>query len=440
MSKITLENLKSDVSNLTTLLANAVSICHLFKHARQIFDCHSRSSAPRRLESLSHKPMHPLRRCVFMGGCGLLFGLRGFVPFAQGVWAALAATLTVITCAGSTFWSESAQAKPWDKVYTESVGSVAYLFSGGGLCAGTLVEEDLILTAWHCVDTLREIHIGFKDMLEPENLHAKVVAVHPGLDLAALRLNRKVSRPVIAILEKSASVHEGQSIAAIGHPRGIDIMEPTDLSTERSFVLTRGIVSRVTSNQLLSDIPADHGNSGGPILSEEGKLVGVASKRGPSITYSPSRDRILEFLAKVPKETDAKPVSLAMANGGSDFFLFYTQDLYMRRLSGSKTGLWGVGIYMDAFDRLRIAYRETFLLPEKLRVAETGWVFKPEFSPAVHAEIAITGGLHYYKPRAGESYWCPGVSLSVDLPGLPQLVTGLVFTGSKPGMSFGVQL
>lgn len=83
------------------------------------------------------------------------------------------------------------------------------------------------------------------------------------LDLAMLLVESDTLEPLgpIAPFE---SVQTGQAVVAIGHPRGLD------------YTVTEGIVSAKRAGVVLQTSAAINlGNSGGPLVNQEGRIVGV---------------------------------------------------------------------------------------------------------------------------------------------------------------------
>src|SRR5205085_7933925 len=110
----------------------------------------------------------------------------------------------------------------------------------------------------------------------------------PYSDLAVIHVNASV--PAWAPLGDSSTVQPGQTVLAIGSPLG---------SYENT--VTEGIVSAVgrtlqepnngplLTNLLQTDAPINHGNSGGPLVDLNGKVIGIntAVVRSSSDTGSP---------------------------------------------------------------------------------------------------------------------------------------------------------
>ncbi|MEJ2726237.1 MAG: trypsin-like peptidase domain-containing protein, partial [Deltaproteobacteria bacterium] len=141
-----------------------------------------------------------------------------------------------------------------------------------GLGSGMIVDTDgHILTNNHVVAGATVIKVILST---GDEYNAKVVGTDPPTDLAVVKISPKKILPFVTFGD-SNKVKVGQWVVAIGRPRGL---------TES---VTQGIISakhRVgienpTSYQdfLQTDAPINPGNSGGPLLTLDGKVIGVNS-------------------------------------------------------------------------------------------------------------------------------------------------------------------
>ena len=137
-----------------------------------------------------------------------------------------------------------------------------------------LDKEGHIVTNYHVVQGAEKIEVGFSNNA---SYRAKLVGSDPSTDLAVL----KVSAPARALtplpLADSDRVQVGDEVVAIGNPFGLD------------RTATAGIISaiqrRITApngfsidHALQTDAPINHGNSGGPLISADGAVIGVNSQ------------------------------------------------------------------------------------------------------------------------------------------------------------------
>lgn len=141
-----------------------------------------------------------------------------------------------------------------------------------------LRAPNLIVTNEHVVRDNREVVIEGRAF--PKQL-SRVVYIDPKYDLAFLEVPSGLDVPNVQ-LGTDIELSEGDPVLAIGHPFGLN------------FSTTQGIISNRAQDQ--NDIPYIHhdaalnpGNSGGPLIAHNGRVVGVNTfimRDGNSIGFS----------------------------------------------------------------------------------------------------------------------------------------------------------
>jgi putative serine protease PepD len=106
---------------------------------------------------------------------------------------------------------------------------------------------------------------------------ATVVGSDPSTDLAVLHIDAPSSKLVPLALADSSNVAIGDGVVAIGNPFGLDESVTTGIVS----ALNREIAApddTPIEGAIQTDAAINHGNSGGPLLDMQGKVIGVTSQ------------------------------------------------------------------------------------------------------------------------------------------------------------------
>jgi S1-C subfamily serine protease len=143
----------------------------------------------------------------------------------------------------------------------------------GSLGTGfVFIDNKHIATALHVVDLGRELRVEFPNGKLQE---AEVVGVDEDHDLAILELAQPTDAPVLV---PRFNVSVGSPILAIGNPYGDLARFSDDLEGLLNFSVSAGIVSAKSDAYIQTDTVLSPGNSGGPMLTCDGKVIGVADR------------------------------------------------------------------------------------------------------------------------------------------------------------------
>jgi S1-C subfamily serine protease len=259
---------------------------------------------------------------------------------ASGLVAILAIVLVVVLATGGFSGNDQKSVADIVKGAENSTAVVSTAIGSTDLGRGTGWVADaktgLIVTNYHVVDsgTVFTVTIGGKQHT------ARLVAAAPCSDLAMLQIENSDGLESLPLGSQS-SLNEGDSVVALGFPGNSAVGSPT-------LQATKGIVSAVNTrynqdpsdhlypNLVQTDAAINHGNSGGPLLDSNGKLVGVntlASDAAENQGYAIGVDLV-------------KPMVSAFRKGDSPAW----------------TGL-GLGYYLDAQTRTRLAQKLGFKSP-----------------------------------------------------------------------------
>jgi putative serine protease PepD len=131
-----------------------------------------------------------------------------------------------------------------------------------------------IVTNEHVIDGASSVSVKFSDGTTAK---ATVVAKDTSSDLAVLKVDVAASKLHPLPVGDSSALQVGDGVVAIGNPYGLD------------GSVTSGIVSALDreisapdntpiEGAIQTDAAINHGNSGGPLLNLDGKVVGVTSQ------------------------------------------------------------------------------------------------------------------------------------------------------------------
>lgn len=136
----------------------------------------------------------------------------------------------------------------------------------GSGTAFAITADGYWITCAHVVGLLDEVELQTHNN---RTLNAKVIAKDEILDLALLKV--KEATPQFLPLSNSDAVDVGEDVRAFGYPMTDELGE--SLKVSRGTIA--GKITRENQKYLQLDISLNPGNSGGPLVSEFGSLLGV---------------------------------------------------------------------------------------------------------------------------------------------------------------------
>jgi putative serine protease PepD len=154
-------------------------------------------------------------------------------------------------------------------------GVVEVETSAGATGSGFVIDEEgHIVTNQHVVASAQSAVVRFSDGSEVD---ADIVGTDPSTDIAVLDVDRPSSRLTPLSFAGEGSLQVGNPVIAIGSPFGLE----GTLTTGVISALGREIRSPndfTIENAVQTDAALNQGNSGGPVLDSQGRVVGVAAQ------------------------------------------------------------------------------------------------------------------------------------------------------------------
>ncbi|MFO1304430.1 MAG: trypsin-like peptidase domain-containing protein [Burkholderiales bacterium] len=137
-----------------------------------------------------------------------------------------------------------------------------------------IVDKGVILTNLHVVLGAEKIKVRFFDGMEAE---ATVIGARPEHDLAVLQAKAIPDDLVAATLRSTADLQVGDQVVAVGFPFGIGPSASAGVVSglKREYHSPEG--KRILTNLIQFDAAANPGNSGGPLVTADGEVVGIVT-------------------------------------------------------------------------------------------------------------------------------------------------------------------
>jgi S1-C subfamily serine protease len=130
-----------------------------------------------------------------------------------------------------------------------------------------------IITNNHVVGNAKTVDVTF---IDGNRYNAKVVGTDVYNDLAVLKIIGNLTKPVTPLpLGNSSALQVGDRVIAIGNPFGLDDTMTTGIVSQTGRLLPDTNLGFSIPDVIQTDALIDPGNSGGPLLNMEGKIIGI---------------------------------------------------------------------------------------------------------------------------------------------------------------------
>ena len=137
-----------------------------------------------------------------------------------------------------------------------------------------IIDNGTILTNLHVVQGARKVRVRFANGHESE---AQLINVQPENDLAVLKALSLPDDLEAATMRSTSDLRPGDQVIAVGHPFGIgpSVSGGVVSGLKREFRDPDG--KKMLTNLIQFDAAANPGNSGGPLVTMDGQVVGIVT-------------------------------------------------------------------------------------------------------------------------------------------------------------------
>lgn len=213
-------------------------------------------------------------------GAGVTLGLLGYLDLLNPASTPVTLPSTAPTTAPPPALSTNPSVTEVAATAVPSI--VAVQVSGEGLRGGgsgvVYREDGYLLTNHHVIENAAEIFVIFADGI---GYPAELVGSDPLTDIAVIRTARPDLTPIR--LGAEADLIIGERTVAVGNPLGLQggpsVTSGILSATGRALVVESG---RILYGLLQTDAPITRGSSGGALLDQEAKLIGITTAIGVS--------------------------------------------------------------------------------------------------------------------------------------------------------------
>jgi hypothetical protein len=145
--------------------------------------------------------------------------------------------------------------------------SVVLLVTGPAWCSGVVIDDEgTVATAYHCIANGQKTEVRLRSGDNPS---------------------------------------QGERLYGLGHPFAPVAIREAQMEGMLLWSVTEGIVSAVSDTLIQTDVSLNPGNSGGPVVDAQGRIVGITSRKlqGDNIAFLASISRLHHLIANPVKPT-----------------------------------------------------------------------------------------------------------------------------------------
>lgn len=137
-----------------------------------------------------------------------------------------------------------------------------------------IIDKGVILTNLHVVSGADRIKVVFHDGLEAD---ASITGVQAENDLAVLQASKIPDDMIAATMRSTSDLAPGDKVLAVGFPFGIGPSASGGVVSGLGRVFRSPEGKQEMKNLIQFDAAANPGNSGGPLVTMDGEVVGIVT-------------------------------------------------------------------------------------------------------------------------------------------------------------------
>lgn len=205
------------------------------------------------LEKTSRKPKRPFPKWIFW--------TMAFVLFVN----TFAVIFQIYSIPAIEFIKTSARLSSQEDIARYKEAVVVVLTDDSKGTGFSISSNGTILTNYHVVEGEDSVIVGFPEV---GRFNADVIETYPSIDLAVLQVDED-NLPYLNLAENPTTYESGERIIFIGNP-----LKFTGIANEGSLIDAHQL-SDWDVPVMMMEAPVYRGNSGSPVLNEDGKVIGV---------------------------------------------------------------------------------------------------------------------------------------------------------------------
>ena len=173
-------------------------------------------------------------------------------------------------------------------------------------------DEGHLVTNAHVVDKARKATVRFGR--SSKRIPAKIVGRDRSTDLAVLKIAPgRVGDEKPLELAPRGSITVGEPVLAVGTPYRLQSSASAGIVSATGRQI-RGLIGLTVPDAIQTDAAVNPGNSGGPLVDAEGRVVGVNTQgRAPGVSFAVSADTVRRIVPQLVEDGRARSAFLGVS-------------------------------------------------------------------------------------------------------------------------------